>query len=48
MRRWTWLIVALLILPHFLAGCESRSSAPEKINREMFDKRKMPPREAKK
>ncbi len=42
MRRWSWLLLVLLIGSHFLAGCESRSTEPEKIDRSMFDKRKMP------
>jgi hypothetical protein len=48
MRRWTWLIVLLLISPHFLVGCDSRGTEPEKVDRGMFDKRKMPPRPVKK
>ncbi len=48
MHRWRWLLVALLIGPQFLAGCNSRSSTPEKIDRSLFDKRKMPERPPKK
>jgi hypothetical protein len=45
--RWKWLLLAVLISPCWLVGCTSNSTAPEKIDREMFDKRKMPPRPAK-
>jgi hypothetical protein len=48
MHRWRWLLVALLICPHLLTGCESRSSTPEKVDRSMFDKRPMPTRPPKK
>lgn len=47
MRRRIWLLAALLITPHFLVGCDSRSTKPEKIDRGMFDKRKMPTKPAK-
>jgi hypothetical protein len=41
MRRWIWLTIVLLIVSHGLAAC-NRSTAPEKVDRGMFDKRKMP------
>ncbi len=42
MRQRLWFIVAVLLWPGFLWGCNSRSTEPEKIDREIFDKRKMP------